>query len=36
MIAPLYIYTIAMNVVIIGGIVALLSITAHYFITKNN
>lgn len=35
MIAPLYIYNIAMTIVLIGGIVGLVSIVAHHYITKD-
>ena len=35
MIAPLYLFNIALTIVIIGGIVGLISIIAHHYITKN-
>jgi hypothetical protein len=34
-IAPLYIYNIAMTIVAIGGIVGIISIIAHHYITKH-
>jgi len=35
MIAPLYFYNIAMTIVLVGGIVGIISIIAHHYITKD-
>ena len=33
-VAPLYIYTTVMTIVAIGGIIGIVSIVAHHYITK--
>lgn len=34
-VAPLYLYTTVITIVAIGGIVGLVSIVAHHYLTKN-
>ena len=33
-IAPLYFYNIAMTIVLIGGVIGLVSIVAHHYLTN--